>query len=193
MTQTFRPAGHLIQRHPSQEPEGEPGTGYDYIMAGNGIFGRARGPHIQGTALVAPAEVRGLAPMEPGLTLPHGPIPSALLQALLRAMRLAAPSELMAAITLEPGQEYQLRYPPQSTGPAHVEYEALPHTVLEIHSHADGSARFSHIDDHDEQGLAVYGVVGTISTRPSVSLRLGVYGYFQTVPVRSVFAPQPQE
>ena len=108
-------------------------------------------------------------------------------------MRLAAPSELMAAVTLEPGQGYQLRYPPQNTGPAHVEYEALPHTVLEIHSHADGSARFSHIDDRDEQGLAVYGVVGTISTRPTISLRLGVYGHFQTVPVRSVFASPPQE
>ena len=193
MTQAFRPAGHLVQRTPGAEPEGEPGTGYDYIMAGNGLFVRARNALLDATVQMATAEIRGLPPLEAGATLAHGPVPMGLLQAALRAMRLAAPSELMAVVVHDPDAGYQLRYPPQSTGATRVEYEALPGGILEIHSHVDGSARFSHTDDQDERGLAIYGVVGRLSSRPEVSLRLGVYGNFQKLPVSAVFASAPTQ
>ena len=187
----FHPVGHLINRTEANGPEGVPGTGYNYIVAANGILIRAENSHIEATALYAPAPVRGLYPLAPTLTLKHGPISPAHLQSIIRAMRLAAPSELMAAIVHDPRTGYALQYPPQTTGPTHVKYESLPNTVLEIHSHADGAARFSRIDDDDEQGLALYGVAGTISERPTISLRIGVYGHFQAVAVKDVFENSP--
>lgn len=187
----FHPAGYLINHTEANGPEGVPGTGYNYILAGNGILIRAENAHIEATALYAPAPVRGLHPLPPALTLKHGPIPPSHLQSIIRAMRLAAPSELMAAIAHDPETGYALQYPPQTTGPTHVKYESLPNTVLEIHSHADGAARFSRIDDEDEQGLALYGVAGTISGHPTISLRVGVYGHFQAVAVKDVFETSP--
>ena len=190
MTQTFRPVGHLIH-HGDEPPAGTAGSGYNYILAGNGLFIRSQNDLLAATALYIPADVRGLPKLDPTLHMTHGPIPVDNLHRILRAMRLAAPAELLAAITHTQEHGYSLVYPPQHTGPTHVRYDPVPDTVLEIHSHANGTAHFSHTDDEDEQGLAIYGVAGTISTRPTVTLRLGVYGHFQTVAVKEVFTELP--
>jgi hypothetical protein len=82
--------------------------------------------------------------------------------------------------------------PNQSVGPVHVRYAPQGDWILEIHSHPDGLARFSSIDDLDERGFRLYGVVGRLNdSRPHVALRAGVYGYFLSVPWTSVFAGDP--
>ncbi|MDO8715567.1 MAG: hypothetical protein Q7J73_01985, partial [Dehalococcoidales bacterium] len=49
-------------------------------------------------------------------------------------------------------------------------------------------AFFSHqTDDKDETGLKLYAVVGRLNAAPVVKLRVGVYGYFQTLAWRDVF------
>jgi hypothetical protein len=60
--------------------------------------------------------------------------------------------------------------------------------VLEMHSHPTFGPGPSSIDDADEQGFKIYGIVGELNEdEPSVYLRVGVYGYFMTVNWRDVF------
>ena len=83
--------------------------------------------------------------------------------------------------------------PQQATSPTEVAYVPAPDVVLEIHSHHRYPARFSVLDDADEQRLAVYGVLGRLDTdHPEVRLRVGVYGYFMAVLWTEVFEGELQ-
>jgi hypothetical protein len=92
------------------------------------------------------------------------------------------------AITWE--NEYRLRDPPQDAGALHVNYEVLPNTILGIHSHTGTMpARFSGIDNHDEQGFGIYAVAADLRKLfPTVEIRLGVWGYFLPLEKSEVFA-----
>ena len=189
MNARFRPAGHLIYESQDQPPTGNPGTGYDYILAANGIFVRSESPLLRATVLHTGAAVRGLAPMQPELTLKHGPVPRGILSHILLAMRRAAPNELFAAVAWEEDTaRYQLRIPPQETSAGHVQYDHVPNAVLELHSHGNGNAFFSGTDDRDEQGFALYGVAGNLNRHIRLAFRIGVYGHFQPVTASRIFA-----
>ncbi len=61
--------------------------------------------------------------------------------------------------------------------------------VLALHSHHRLPAYFSRTDDGDEQGLALYVVVGRLDTaHPEVAIRAGAYGAWLSVPWANVFA-----
>lgn len=193
MTDNFRPAGHLIHESQDQPLTGNPGTGYDYILAANGIFVRSESPLLSATVLHAGATVRGLAPMQPELTLKHGPVPRSILYHILLAMHRAAPNELFTAVTWkEDASRYQVRIPPQETSAGHVQYDHVPNAVLELHSHGNSNAFFSGTDDRDEQGFALYGVAGNLNSHIRLAFRIGVYGHFQPVTADRIFAaPEP--
>ena len=62
--------------------------------------------------------------------------------------------------------------------------------VIEVHSHNRMGAFFSEWDDRDEQGFRLYGVVGDLrqeGNRPSLRLRVGVYGNFYEIPAAWAF------
>lgn len=165
---------------------GEPGLFYDYILAGNGLFVRARGPLIEATVRIAAAEVRGLSPLEEKIALPMGAIPRRLYD--LAISILGADYERERYLTTTWEGEYRLRMPPQEGSAGGVKYERLPSSVVDIHSHGTMEAFFSWTDDRDEQGLRLYMVVGKLHTLwPEVLLRVGVYGYFAPVSIEEVF------
>lgn len=168
-------AGYLVN-----EPggaRGEPGLGYDYIMAGNGLFIRASNGLISAQICVAEAEVRGLAPLDTRVELPHGPIPRPFYDLAVNTMYVNSTQESYLAVTWE-GQ-YRLRMPPQQRGPLHVEYSVLENTVLDIHSHCSMVGHHSMIDTADEKGFLISMVVGKLQdAEPDVALRLSVYGYY---------------
>ena len=190
MTTTFQPAGYLIQKRPDEPPDGRPGTGFNYVMAGNGLFIQASSPLLEATIPIADVPVRGLAPLEPSLHLPHGQLPRHLLYHAITAMRRAAPNELFTAVTWTPTTGYDLQIPEQDAHRAHVSYQPIPNTVLEIHSHGTLRAFFSGQDNQDEQGFAVYGVVGRVTDRTELTFRVGIYGHFHPVPVSHIFSPE---
>jgi PRTRC genetic system protein A len=181
----MKPAGYLINTR--EGLAGEPGLFYDYVLAGNGLFVRARSPLLEATVNIAPAEVRGLSPLEERVRLPRGKIPRSLYELALSILLGDRYHERYLAVTWE--GEYRLRVPPQDRDSCGVEYEVLPNTVLDIHSHGTMSAFFSATDDRDEQGLRLYMVVGRLDTLlPEVEIRVGVYGYFAQVKREEVFA-----
>jgi PRTRC genetic system protein A len=158
--------------------EGEPGIAYSYILAKGGLYLRAKNENLSVTVNIADAEVRGLAPISESIELIHGKIPRYLLELAIAKFMTKPDIEQYMAITWE-GLAYWLREPKQEAGAGHVNYETVPGTVLDLHSHTGSMpARFSPIDDFDEKGFSLYGVIADLRQLfPTVELRLGVYGY----------------
>ena len=180
----MRPVGYLLNKR--EGLEGEPGLFYDYIVAGNGLFIRAQNPLIRGIVCIDPVEIRGLSPLDEQIELVHGKMPRYLYDFSLGILLASSDREQYLAITWE--NEYRLRIPSQERAAASVKYENLPSSIMDIHSHGGGSARFSTTDNTDEQGLRFYMVVGKLDTLlPEVEIRLGVYGYFAPVSVEEIF------
>ena len=180
----MRPVGYLLNK--GEGLEGEPGLFYDYILAENGLFIRARNPLIKGAVCISPVEIRGLFPLEERIELVHGKIPGHLYDLSLSVLMASSDREQYLAITWE--NEYRLRLPTQERNSASVKYESLPSSIMDIHSHGTMKPFFSGTDDQDEQGLRLYMVVGMLDTLlPEVEIRLGVYGYFVPLCLEEVF------
>jgi len=166
--------------------QGEAGLYYDYVLAQGGLFVRAASPHIRATVLAAGARVRGLVPLQESLELPQGKIPRRIYDLALSVLSARPREEHYLAVTWE--SEYRLRDPAQETGGASVNYERLPSTIMDIHSHGPMKAFFSGTDNRDEQGLRLYMVIGRLDTlAPEFELRVGAYGYFATLWFDEVF------
>jgi PRTRC genetic system protein A len=164
------------------------GLAYDYVVAGDGLYVVADNRYLAARVPVARATVRGLPPLYPSLTLQAGRLPQRLWDQIVAAACARPESEVLLAVSLE-RFGYQLLRPTQLAGPASVVYRPPRDAFLQIHSHGAYPARFSRTDDADEQGLALYGVVGGLgSGQPEVALRVGVYGYFLPVPWEADFA-----
>lgn len=163
------------------------GVFYNYILAADGLFLQAKNAHLAATVCLAPAEVRGLAPLEENIQLVHGKIPMYVLNLALSVLCIKPDIEQYLAVTWQ--GNYSLSIPPQSQTSVSVTYETLPDTVLDIHSHVGGvPTHFSSMDDHDEQGFCLYAVVGDLANLfPTVALRLGIYGYFMPLVKDDIF------
>lgn len=83
----------------------------------------------------------------------------------------------LLAPLLQQGTPGQVRYVPPKA-------DAL---LVDIHSHHQLPAFFSGTDDRDDTGLSISAVVGTIFTRPTITVRLNVYGHRYPVPALLIF------
>ena len=170
------------------------GHAYDYVLAGNGVYVQAENPHLAARVSIAPCHVRGLPALEPAFVLKHGRLPLDLWQHIVAVAQSWAVfgQEVLLTVRHDARLGYHLVVPRQATGPTEITYRPAPNVVLEIHSHHAYPARFSPVDDADEQRLALYGVLGRLDTaHPQVALRLGVYGYFMPVQWDQVFDGVP--
>jgi PRTRC genetic system protein A len=164
------------------------GLAYDYVVAGDGLYVVADNRYLAARVPVARATVRGLSPLYPSLTLRAGRLPQGLWDRIVAVACARPEREVLLAVILGP-TGYQLLRPAQLAGPASVVYRPPREAFLQLHSHGAYPARFSRTDDADEQGFALYGVIGGLgSGQPEVALRVGVYGYFLPVPWEAVFA-----
>ena len=64
-------------------------------------------------------------------------------------------------------------------------------SLIELHSHHDMAAQFSSVDNADETGFRVYGVLGNIFKWPTLRVRVGLYGHYWEVPATWVFDLPP--
>jgi len=120
------------------------------------------------------------------IELAHGKIPGVVLALATGALNADPFRERYVAIVWDNG--YHLKVPQQVGGGASVEYERLPNTVVEFHSHSMMSSFFSGTDTRDEQGFGVYVVVGRLDMLiPEMQARIGVYGYFASLNLDEVF------
>jgi len=186
------------------------GSAYTYVMAGNGNWIVAENTHIFARIQVSEVNIRGLMPLTPSFWLKHGRIPQRLWDLALSVLLAHPEEERYVGIRWNSGAAYDIFYPAQDGHEASLTYDCGQDIVFEIHSHPgmkpffSGPASREGTDDHDEQGLKIYGVVGQdmieiehILPDPdpsilesgslAVNLRIGVYGYFHPVKWTDVF------
>ncbi len=175
--------GYLIN-HPDGL-SGERGLYYNYIVGSNGIFIEAEGPLIAARVPAAVCEIRGLAPVKTWVSLTYGAIPQRFFDLALSYFLADPTKEHYVAVTGSYG--YHFYVPVQDRNGARVDYAVGESVVLDLHSHGHMGARFSPQDDQDEQGLKLSAVVGKLNAIPVVKLRVGVYGYFQSLEWKDVF------
>jgi len=178
-----KPVGYLVN-YP-EGISGERGLYYDYIFASNGIFIEAESPLIAARIPVAECDIRGLAPIETKISLTYGSIPQRFFDLTLNLFLADKSSEHYVAVIGDAG--YHFYIPVQDKSAGGVVYEVGASVVLEMHSHGHGGAWFSSIDNIDETGLKLYGVVGKLNATPIVKLRIGAYGYFKELSWSEVF------
>jgi len=189
MLKIRNPAGYFI--HSGHEPDFGDGHTYHYVMAGNGVFKVARNAYLLAIVPLATCKIVGLPLLRPKVQLRKGELPAYLLDSILhdaRSVATASPKEALYHIRMD-GLNARIVRPRQNVGETHAVCvgDGGADVIMDIHSHCDGAANFSPIDDRDEVGFRLYGVIGTIFTRPQIQLRVGVYGDFWTVPLEMLF------
>ena len=117
------PVGHLVN-HPAGL-SGSQGVGFDYVVGSGGLYVQSESAHLTARILVAPAGVRGLAPVSEKLALAHGPIPAGLFEAGLRWLLETPDTERFFAVGWD-GDAYRLAVPPQSGTSASLTYRSRP-------------------------------------------------------------------
>jgi len=181
--------GHLVN-HPDGL-SGSQGIGFDYVLGAGGLYVQSESAHLTARALVAPAQVRGLAPVSEKMELAHGLVPAHVFELGLGWMLASPGTERFFAVRWE-GDAYRLVVPPQEGTGSSLSYQPPAGMVAEFHSHGSHRAFFSGTDDRDEQGFRVYGVVGRLdSPTPELTLRVGVYGHFAPLHWSQVFDGTP--
>ncbi len=170
---------------------GSQGIGYDYVLGAGGLYVQSESANLTARIPVAPALVRGLAPVSEKVELAHGPIPAHIFELGLRWFQAALNTERFFAVGWE-GDAYRLVVPPQAGTGSFLTYRPPFGVVAEVHSHGRHRAFFSATDDKDEQGFRIYGVVGRLDTaQPELALRLGIYGHFAPMHWSQVFDGPP--
>ena len=184
------PVGYLVN-HPAGLA-GVQGIGYDYVLGSGGVYVQSQSADLVARVVVAPGEVRGLAPVDEKVALPHGPIPARLFEKGMRWFQDAPDTERLFAVRWD-GRAYRLVVPQQAGSASSLAYRPPSGVVAEFHSHGSSRAFFSATDDRDEQGFRIYGVVGRLADPlPELRLRVGVYGHFAPLDWSQVFdGPDP--
>lgn len=165
---------------------------YDYVLAGNGLFKRARSLHLAAQIPVVSTHIAGLPGLEPAIQLVIRPgfISGRLLYAILTDARRHAYAghEQMYRFRFA-GSLVRIVRPDQEAGAGSVHYDAGDQdgVICDLHSHHTMSAFFSATDDCDEGGFRFYAVVGQVLARPEIRLRLGMYGDFVSLPMTALF------
>ena len=151
------PVGYLLKRKDGLT--GEPGIGYNYVMAEDGLYVQSESSHIQACIPIATTKIKGLHKLERRIHLVHGPIPRGIFTAGLHWFRETPETERFFAVLWE-GEKYRINVPKQDGTESRLKYEPPgPGVVMEIHSHGTHSAFFSNTDDQDEQAFRIYGVM----------------------------------
>ena len=170
---------------------------YEYILAGNGIFIRGEREEFRAQFCIQPFEVRGLPDLEPHVELKMSRVPSDLALEMLRRARTARdtegePCEIVFHLECKKGV-WLCHVPEQIQSPMSAKPKddspdsTYARACIEVHSHVNMHASFSSTDDQDEQGVRIYAVLGCVSTRPVIRVRVGLYGYRHDIPASWVF------
>lgn len=172
-------------------PPIDPSSMFEYVLAGNGLFVRARRKELEALIPVARCEVRGLKEVHPFIRMECGKIPVNLTQAILDEFSRDLPNESLVWLQLNE-ERLKVIKPPQ------VQNEISVHPVdpydsngkdafMDIHSHNLMEPYFSTDDDKDETGFRIFAVMGLLDKLPCVTARIGIYGHYWHLDADSVF------
>jgi PRTRC genetic system protein A len=172
-------------------PAIDPNSLYEFVMAGNGVFVRARRSGLEAMIPISTCEIRGLQPVEPYVRLEAGKIPLICTQAILDEFQSDLPNESLVWVKLE-DKKWKVIKPRQiadenSVHPVDPFDPAGAAALMDVHSHDTMEPFFSIDDDKDETGFRIFAVFGLLDAQPSVMARVGIYGYCWRLDADDVF------
>ncbi len=168
----------------------------EYWIASNGIFLRSTRDLIDACIQLNNLALPGLAQIQPYLKFNFPLIPERLVAAMLELAQKVGDQEILFYLAFR-GKEWELVIPDQiatatSVKPAEPVDPVYHQALIEVHSHHRMQARFSATDNEEESGkFRIFAVLGEIFTSPAISVRLGIYNYFQLIPANKVFELPP--
>jgi PRTRC genetic system protein A len=174
---------------------------FEYLIAGNGVFLRARRRGIEVLLPVSPpCELVGLQPVAPYVELPYPRVGPELVTHMFDRARAQTQDgvhfeERLFYLLWREGR-WEVFEPEQEQRSGRVEpidktLAAQLDVFAEAHSHHTMSAFFSPTDDSDEKWFGVYAVLGRITTRPEVRTRVVVDGYRWECPAEVLYDLPP--
>jgi len=166
---------------------------YEYVFARNGVFVRSEREGLHATIPVCDSQemtLNGLAELKPEIRISRR-VRLQITEYALSTCMYAMPNECLLWLGFS-NNEYAVTIPDQVAGtmfvhPAHPYQSEGAEALIDIHSHDCMIPIFSTTDDRDETGFRIFAVVGLLDTRPSILVRVGIFGHFQIVPAESVF------
>jgi hypothetical protein len=173
------------------------GVNFDYVLGGNGLYLRAVRTGLKVCVPLQQFEVRDLPNVASSFEMAYPRVPLSFTNVMLRRSRRWAESgkETLFHFTPETDEPecWMIHEPeqirmggscrPLDDSPGSTYERAL----IEAHSHHRMKAYFSSVDDRDETGFRIYAVMGSIPDAPKIRVRVGVYGYYWTIPAEWVF------
>jgi PRTRC genetic system protein A len=172
-------------------PPIDPSSMFEFVMAGNGVFVRARRKELEALIPVAKCEIRGLQPVQPYVRMEAGKVPLVCTQAILAEFQRDLPNESLVWLKLDGGR-WKVVKPPQVTNGYSV-HPVDPYApdgaaaFMDVHSHDTIEPFFSTDDDRDETGFRIFAVFGLLDKQPCVTARIGIYGYYWHLDAGDVF------
>lgn len=188
----------------------------DYVVGGNGVFARGRRPGLEACIPIAApvVPIRGLCPINPYVQWGFPKVPPTMMALMFSISQTIArdePRETLFHLTFsEPyghvneapprghvwcADGWHLIFPAQTGSADRVELihqgagSTEAEAIIEVHSHHHERAFFSEQDDADEGSISfrLYGVIGTIFERPTIRIRVGLFGHFFEYPASEFF------
>jgi PRTRC genetic system protein A len=172
-------------------PAINPASLYEFVVASNGVFVRARRCGLEAIIPISTCEIRGLRPVEPYVRLEAGKIPLICTQAILAEFQSDLPNESLVWVRLE-DKKWKVIKPEKiadenSVHPVDPFDPAGIAALVDVHSHDTMEPFFSTEDDKDETGFRIFAVFGLLDTEPCVMARVGIYGYYWQLDAGDVF------
>lgn len=179
---------HLIINTDGSLPE-IPRCLYAFIMAGNGVFIYAKRHGLESLIPVFTGKIAGLPELTPRVNIAKR-VPASLLEDSVRFCKQVFPNEALFWFNWTDG--WSIHIPDQqitnaSTVPCDRLDKAGTSALIDLHSHARFSPFFSPTDDQDETGFRIYAVIGDVDRTPTISVRVGVYSHYFSIPASAVF------
>lgn len=176
---------------------------FDYLLAGNGLFIRAKRKEFAVCLPLNQTSVKGLPVANSEITWHKGRIPRRIWQEILTNARMNSDSmefkeDVYVVYRDENTAQWQWKnigknrnYASTVADDALAEYNRA---CLEIHTHPPGACHFSQMDDRDESGkFRLFGILIDVhAPHPKVRFRCGIYDHFVQVPAY-LFTEIPDE
>lgn len=170
-------------------------TGYDYVIAADRTILRAENNFIKfiGSLYHSPDTcIRGLISLpyfQDIIIYKNGKIPLEIFKHIVELAENKDTEQVFQICFNPETNKYELFIPDQEGKAEAVRFNNLKaNVVCEIHTHPNMSATPSATDNQNDLAFRIYGIIGTKNRQfNEITLRLGIYGYFRELHLKSVF------
>lgn len=177
----------------SSETEAVSAVMFEYLMAGNGLFIRAKRREFSVCLPICREPIKGLPAVNSGIVWHKPKIPEYIWRGILENARMGSDSiqfreDVYVVFWHEAGCQWHWKNIAKERNYARTiadnRFAEYGEACLEIHTHPAGAIHFSSDDDRDESGkFRLFGILIDIhSPNPKIRFRCGVYDYFAQIP-----------